>query len=111
MTVIDDERCRQHDKEITQLGARFDSTENDMKMVVDRLQKLVDQYHEQNLTMERLSGAVQRLASELSSIHDVLKADHVTRAEFSALKRIVYWVVGIIGGALTIWAGSKLTHF
>ena len=97
--------CIEHDKALSKVETEVVSLMADKDAIVARLQLLVDQYHAQNVLFERLSGDIRALSLEVKSLGQQLRDDGVTQIEFRALKRIVFWAVGLgttVGGGLIL---------
>ena len=101
------EQHRAQDRDLTELKIKFDTLSDDADSIVDRLQKLVEQYYAQNVSFERLSGDIRHLTEKIQEVHVVFHDDHVSRMEFLALRKIVYWGITVFTGIVIIIEAAK----
>ena len=91
-----DEICRQQDRELTGMKEQGAHIERDLTMVIERLQRLVDQYHEQNVTIGRMDVRLASACNDIVEIKAILANKVPTREEFLTVRNQLWAGVSVI---------------
>lgn len=85
-----------HDRQIAILEERWDKFDNDQQSMVDRVQKLVEQYHAQNILQTALNGDVSHIRGQIDVMVLSLRTDFARRSEFLEIKTEWRRFLGIV---------------
>lgn len=102
-----DEARYQQDLDFVAMREQHRQAMKDLDMVVGRVQRLVDQYHEQNIVIARMDGTLTQGVKDIEEIKELLKNKFALRDEFLTVRNQLWAGIGVVllGGlsALVTW--------
>jgi hypothetical protein len=91
-----DARCDRQDEKLTTLQTKFDNAMEDVDSLVNRLQRLIDEYHDQNVIIGRFDERLKRVESDAHSIVDTLREKVTPKEDYLTLRNQVWGAVGAV---------------
>lgn len=92
----DDDRYQQHDRELTTLAARFEATNANLDQAVDRVQLLVEQYHDQNVKQAQLDAKITQGLADISEIKRALETKFALQSDFLVIRNQLWAGIGVL---------------
>jgi hypothetical protein len=91
-----DAQCALQDRELTLLKEQFRVANDGLKDALQKLDQLVNQYHEQQVIQVTMNGDVIHIREKVDAIEESLKKDYAYRSEFVEVKSEWRKFLGII---------------
>jgi hypothetical protein len=97
-----DDRCNLQDRELVALKEQFRQANHDLEMIVERVQRLVDQYHDQNVTLTRMDATLTTGVRDIEAIKVIVRDKVAGREEFLTVRNQFWTGIGVVAlGILT----------
>jgi len=68
-TGFDTDRCNEQDRDLTRLQSQQEQTGKEVKAIVERTQRLVDGFHEQDTAIAVLAEKIDNLTQSVKKLH------------------------------------------
>jgi hypothetical protein len=91
-----DARCDRQDEKLTTLQTKFDDAMKDVDSLVNRLQRLLDEYHEQNVTIGRIDERLKRVETDVHGVAETLREKVTPKEDYLTLRNQVWGAVGAV---------------